>query len=200
MVRFCILVGGSQTRRNSELRKERTPLILHEKKQKLQSSLSNIWALHKKPLIWATLFGEVQVVVQPLSGLDLLNAQTRLTISQRSKVEETPDNDSKDTARGCPHAEQVGLNSSLADRLVLLHSSLLILGEGGVARGDVINVNRIDVEDELDKGASHEGGGEVGGQVVVKEELAAHDVEGNVVGGPGEEEETSRVVETVAST
>jgi hypothetical protein len=200
MVRFCILVGGSQTRRNSELRKERTPLILHEKKQKIQSSSSNIWALHKKPLIWAALFGEVQVVVQPLSGLDLLNAQTRLTICQRSKVQETPDDDGKNTARGSPHAEQVGLDGSLANRLVLLHGSLLVLCKGGVARGDVVDVDRIDVEDEFDEGASHEGGSEVGGQVVVKEELTTHDVEGNVVGGPGEEEETGRVVETVAST
>jgi hypothetical protein len=39
----------------------------------------------------------------------------------------------------------------------------------------------------------------VGWEVVVEEELAAHDVEGDVVGGPGEEEEAGRVVETVAS-
>jgi hypothetical protein len=141
----------------------------------------------------------VQVVVEPLSGLDLLNAQTRLTVGQGSKVEETPDNDGKNTASGSPHAKQVGLNGSLADGLVLLHSSLLVLGEGGVTRGDVVNVDRINIEDKFDKGAGHKGGGEVSGEVVVKEELATHDVEGNVVGGPGEEEETSRVVETVAS-
>jgi hypothetical protein len=132
----------------------------------------------------------VQVVVEPLSGLDLFNAQTRLTVGQGSKVQETPDNNGKNTASGSPHAEQVGLDSSLADRLVLLHSSLLVLCKGGVARGDVVNVDRINVEDEFDKGTSHKGGGEVGGEVVVKEELATHDVEGNVVGGPGEEEET----------
>jgi hypothetical protein len=142
----------------------------------------------------------VQVVVKPLSGLDLLNAQTRLTISQGSEVEETPDNDSKNTASGSPHAEQVGLDSSLADGFVLLDGSLLVLCESGVASGDVVNVDRVNVEDEFDKGAGHEGGGEVSGEVVVKEELAAHDVEGNVVGGPGEEEETGRIVETVAST
>lgn len=36
------------------------------------------------------------------------------------------------------------------------------------------------------------------GQVVVKEELAAHDEEGDVVGGPAEEEETCAVVKTRA--
>lgn len=81
----------------------------------------------------------------------------------------------------------------------MLHGSLFVLGDGGVARGHVVEVDRVDVEDELDEGAGYEGGGEVGGEVVVEEELAAHDVEGDVVGGPGKEEETGRVVETVAS-
>ena len=146
-----------------------------------------------------TLFGKVQIVVEPLSRLDLLDAQTRLTISQRSEVQETPDNNGKDTASGSPHAKQVGLTSPLADRLVLLDGSLLVLCDGGVARGDVVEVDGVNIEDEFDKGASHEGGGEVGGEVVVEEQLAAHDIERNVVGGPGEEEETGRVVETRAS-
>ena len=38
----------------------------------------------------------------------------------------------------------------------------------------------------------------MGGQVVVEEELTAHDEEGDVVGGPGQEEEAGAVVETVA--
>lgn len=140
----------------------------------------------------------MQIVVEPLPRLDLLNAQTRLAISQRSKVQETPDNDGKNSASGSPHAEQVGLTSSFTDGLVLLDGSLLVLCDGGVARSDIIEVNGIDVEDEFDKGTGDECGGKVGGKIVVEEELTAHDVEGNVVGGPGEEEETSRVVETVA--
>lgn len=35
----------------------------------------------------------------------------------------------------------------------------------------------------------------MGGEVVVKEELAAHEVEGEVVGGPAEEEKAGAVVE-----
>jgi len=81
----------------------------------------------------------------------------------------------------------------------LLHGSLLVLCDGGVTRSDVVEVNGVNVEDEFDKGAGDESGGQVGGEVVVEEELTAHDVEGNVVGSPGEEEETGRVVETVAS-
>jgi len=80
-----------------------------------------------------------------------------------------------------------------------LHGSLLVLGEGCVARGDVVDINRVNVEDELNECTSDKGRSEMSGQVVVEEELATHDVEGDVVGGPGEEEETGRVVETVAS-
>lgn len=142
----------------------------------------------------------MQVVVEPLSCLNLLDSQSGLTIGQRSEVEEAPHNDSKDTAGGCPHAEQVGLTSSLTDRLVLLHSSLLVLGEGCVARGDVVDINRVNVEDEFNEGTSDECRSEMSREVVVEEELTAHDVEGDVVGSPGQEEETSRVVETVAGT
>ena len=38
------------------------------------------------------------------------------------------------------------------------------------------------------------------GEVVVEEELAAHEVEGEVVGGPAEEEEAGAVVEAGSST
>lgn len=99
----------------------------------------------------------MQVVVEPLSCLDLLNAQAGLTISQWGKVEETPDNDSENTAGSSPHTKQVGLDGPLADGLVLLDGSLLVLCEGGVARGDVVNVDRINVEDKFDEGASHKG-------------------------------------------
>lgn len=140
----------------------------------------------------------MQVVVKPLSCLDLFNSQAGLTISQRSEVEEAPHDDGKNTASGSPHAEQVGLTGSLTNRLVLLDSSLLVLGKGCVARSNVVDVDRVDVEDELDEGTSDKSRGEVSGEVVVKEELTAHDVEGNVVSSPGQEEETGRVVETVA--
>ncbi len=38
----------------------------------------------------------------------------------------------------------------------------------------------------------------MGGEVVVEEELAAHEVEGEVVGSPAKEEEAGGVVETGA--
>lgn len=46
--------------------------------------------------------------------------------------------------------------------------------------------------------ACDEGGTEVGGEVVVQEELARHGKEGEVVVQPRDHEETARVVEAVA--
>ena len=66
--------------------------------------------------------------------------------------------------------------------------------------GDEITVETfgVEVEDKFEQGTRDEGGGEVGGQVVVEEELSAHEVEGEVVGCPAEEEEAGGVVEAGA--
>jgi hypothetical protein len=188
-----MLIKETKRRREKE-----NPLILHSKKPDALLSSPSILTLHKNTLCSNILLSKVQIVVQPLPRLHLLNTQPRLPVSQRSKVQETPHNNSKNTTSSSPHTQQIRLHSSLTNRLVLLHSSLLVLGDGGIARGYVVEVDGVDVEDEFDEGAGYEGGGEVGGEVVVEEELAAHDVEGDVMGGPGEEEETGRVVETVA--
>lgn len=71
----------------------------------------------------------------------------------------------------------------------------MALGRNG-SRG--VCLDGLDVEDEFDEGAGDEDGGQVRGEVVVEEELAAHDVEGDVVGGPGEKEEAGGVVEAGA--
>ena len=62
----------------------------------------------------------------------------------------------------------------------------------------VFQTDGIEIEDEFQQRAGYEGGGEVGGEVVMEEELAAHEVEGEVVGGPAEEEEAGAVVEAGA--
>lgn len=51
----------------------------------------------------------------------------------------------------------------------------------------------------MEDGSRDEGRTEVGGEVVVEEELARHGEEGEVVVEPGEHEEAARVVEAVAS-
>jgi hypothetical protein len=66
-------------------------------------------------------------------------------------------------------------------------------------RGWRFRVQRFDVEDEFDESTCDENRGKMRGKVVVKKELTAHDVEGNIMSGPGKEKETSGVVKTGAS-
>ena len=49
----------------------------------------------------------MQIIVEPLSGLYLLDGQAGLTVGEGSEVKETPDDDGQDTASGGPHAEKV---------------------------------------------------------------------------------------------
>ena len=68
----------------------------------------------------------------------------------------------------------------------------------GVIAGDLVESNGVKSADEFEEGAADQSGGQVRGQVVVEEELAAHEVEREVVGGPAEEEETCGVVQAGA--
>lgn len=52
-------------------------------------------------------------------------------------------------------------------------------------------------QDEAENRAGYEGGCQVRREVVVNEELTAHEVEGEVVNCPNDEEETSGVPETI---
>ena len=59
-------------------------------------------------------------------------------------------------------------------------------------------VSDVVIIDEAEDGAGDESGCEVGGEIVVDEQLAGHEEEGEVVHGPEEEEEAGRVPEAVA--
>jgi len=58
-----------------------------------------------------------------------------------------------------------------------------------------IGILGFNTEDEFDQSTCYETGCKMCGEVMVQEELATHDIEGDVVSSPGEEEETCRVVE-----
>jgi hypothetical protein len=51
--------------------------------------------------------------------------------------------------------------------------------------------------DEVEDGSSHQSRAQMSWQVMVKEQLAVHEEEGEVVEGPGNEEETRRVPQAV---
>lgn len=75
----------------------------------------------------------------------------------------------------------------------------LFLGDTAAALGDFVKTGRLNVENEFDESTRNESRGKMSGEVMVKEKLATHDEEGNVVSSPGEEEETSAVVQARAS-
>lgn len=54
----------------------------------------------------------------------------------------------------------------------------------------------IRVEDEFNQCTNDQAGCEMSRQVVVQEQLAAHQEEGEEVSSPGQEEESSRVIQT----
>lgn len=62
----------------------------------------------------------------------------------------------------------------------------------------VFETDGIEIEYEFQQGTGYKGGGEVSGEVVVEEKLSAHEVEGEIMGGPAEEEEAGAVVEAGA--
>lgn len=139
------------------------------------------------------LFGEVQVIAEPLPGLDLFNCETWLAICEWREEEEAPEGRGKDDTSGNPASELTGSGNTLANRAGASPAvALLGWGAGG------LRVLRLNAEDELNEGTSDQTRREMGRKVVVQEELTTHDVEGNVVSGPGKEEEAGRVVQTRA--
>ena len=55
-------------------------------------------------------------------------------------------------------------------------------------------VDWLDIEYKFDESASDKGTSKMGGKVVMEEQLATHDVERDVVGGPCKEEKARRVI------
>lgn len=143
------------------------------------------------------LFSKVQVIAKPLPPDDLRHAQTRIAVRQREEEIPAPRNGGQDHHGSNPGRLHALAGEPLAGRQVaLLSGRLLARGLGGLV-GNLV-VGRVSAEDELNQGTSDEGRGEMGRQVMVQEQLAAHDEEGEVVGRPGEEEEARGVVEAGA--
>lgn len=132
----------------------------------------------------------MQIISKPLPRLDLRNLESRATVRKRRKEKEAPSCSSENDSCSDPATHLAGGGHALADRAGARPA--VTLDGGG------LGFHGLDAEDEFDECACDETRGEVGGKVVVQEELAAHDVEGDVVSCPGEEEETGRVVETRA--
>ena len=139
----------------------------------------------------------MQIIIQPLPSLHLLHAHPGRAISQRRKKRKPPHQNRNHNSTRSPRSQQTLSSKPLPDG-----SRPLLSGSLGVplaiGNGTGRDIRRFDVKDELDDGAADERRGEVRGQVVVQEELTAHDEEGDVVRGPEEEEEAGAVIEAGA--
>ena len=137
---------------------------------------------------------KMQVIIQPLPRSHLLDRQARLAIRKRREEPEAPHQHANHNPHRRPGCKQALSSNSLPNRLTPL---LLLLFRARLAVRDVevTDVRGLDVEDEFDDGACNERGSEMCGEVVVQEELAAHDEEGDVVRCPEEEEKTCAIVE-----
>lgn len=140
----------------------------------------------------------MKIIIEPLPGIDLINIKTGAAVGEGSKVEETANDNGEDCTSSSPGANEALGAESLSDGPAAIFL-VLFLGDAATALSNLFNGGRLNVEDEFNKSACHKGRSEMSGEVMVKEELTTHDEEGNVVGSPGEEEETGAVVETRAS-
>lgn len=133
------------------------------------------------------LFGEVQVVAEPLATNDLLDGEARVTVCQRQEEVPAGNGNSQNNTTGDPGGEKALASKTLAGADVPLRSIALL-----VALDDLVALLRSGLggEDELQKSTRNKAGSQVCREVVVEEELTTHEVEGEVVSGPGQEEET----------
>lgn len=148
----------------------------------------------------------MQIIPQPLPSINLRRVQPRLPIRQRQEIPPPANHNGHDRRRGAPERHERIPTHALPSRKVSFREAwryglfdiaifFAALPIGGGEGGDrVVQSDGVDVADELEKGTGDEGGGEVCGEVVVQEELAAHEVEGEVVRGPAEEEEARGIV------
>lgn len=143
----------------------------------------------------------MQIVVQPLAGRHARHVQTRGTVSQGRIEDKAPDGGAEDYQRGDPAGNERLAAHALAGSDEAAQTAVGDLGlAGGVVGGreGSAGVEGLQVENEFNQSTANHGGGEVGGQVVVQETLAAHEPEGEEVGGPAQEEESGTVVQTRA--
>lgn len=152
--------------------------------------------------VWArgSLFGKVQVVVQPLAGGHAGDVKARGTIGQRGIEYEAPDGGGQDDKGSDPaRDERLAAHALLgsdeaaqaADRPGLgLACGVIDRGQGSAG------IKRLQVENEFNQCTTHHGGGQMGGQVMVQEALTAHQPEGEVVRSPAQEQKSGAVVQT----
>ncbi len=135
----------------------------------------------------------MQVVAEPLPPQNLLDAKAWVAVRERQEKVPAGADEGEDDNGGDPRANQALASEALASRDVAPDWSGLLAILNGLVR---LSLGRVGAEDELDNCSRHKGRGQMCWEVVVKEQLTAHDEEREVVSSPGEEEEARGVVQT----
>lgn len=147
------------------------------------------------------LFGKVEVVVQPFASIHARDIQARGAVGQRRIEAEAPDGDGQNDQGGHPaRDERLGPDALLGrdeSAEVATHPGTLGLARRVIHGGwGGAGVEWLQVEDKFNQRTSHHGRGQVRRQVVMQEALTAHQPEGEIVGGPAQEQEARAVVQT----
>lgn len=137
----------------------------------------------------------MEVISEPLALLDLLDGKAGISVRQRQEEVPAGHDNREDDATGNPSGHHALVSEPLARGNKVLGSRSRFLARLDGLVGWLFG-RRLGAEDELHECSGNQARGKMGGEVVVQEELTAHDPEREVVGRPREEEEASRVVET----
>ena len=114
----------------------------------------------------------MQIIAQPLPCIDLRDRQAGLPIRQRQEEPPAPNDHRDNGTTRSPRVKQTLAPESLVRGLeratgLLGHFRFQFFLLGGEGRVVVELGEGVGVEDEFDEGAGDEGGGQVGGQVVM---------------------------------
>jgi len=140
----------------------------------------------------------VKIVAEPLPPEDLVDRETRIPVGKGQEEVPAGKGERKNHESRNPRRHHALAGEPLASSQVTLGGNGLLAGLDSLVSGLVLG--GIGTKDELDERSGYEGGGKMGGEIMMQEELATHHVEGEVMGGPGEEEEACGVVQTGART
>ena len=126
----------------------------------------------------------MEVVAQPLPPLNFLNRESRIAVCQREEEVPSSGKDGANDTTCNPYASEALTDKALACSQVLLGATL----------ANLVFSNGTGREDELNESTRNKTRCKMGREIMMQEELTAHQVEWEVVCSPCKPEETSRVV------
>lgn len=132
------------------------------------------------------LFGKVQVIAEPLASEDLVYRETRVAVSQGQEEVPACNDDDNDNEASNPCAEHALAGEPLpgSDVVSGAGNRLLVLG----VFDDFVDGLR--VKDEFEESTGNQAGCEMSWKIMMQEKLTSHEVEWEIVSGPGQEEES----------